>query len=173
MALSVEMHNLLSAYDSFTNFAGGPDLPWAIEVYDRLEDQIVSHMIRELCYIWAAGQRAIGCYEGNVEDMAQSLFQALPGWDDTLPKERKIAWLHSIGIRTVLPEPEPRPTELAAGNGHMTWEGDLNAADQSAVEDMAAYFQIGLPETILLYRLGRALKQATHPSIERALGATN
>ena len=173
MALSVEMRTLLCAYDSFTDFAGGPDLPWAVEVYDRLENEIVGHMIQELCYVWAAGQRAAGCYEGNVDNLAQSLFQALPGWDDTLPRESKIAWLHSIGVHTVLPEPEPRPAEPAAGNGHIPWWSDLDAADQSAVADMAAYFQIGLPQAILLYRLGYALKQATHTPIERALGGTN
>jgi hypothetical protein len=33
--------------------------------------------------------------------------------------------------------------------------------DRNSSEDMAAYFRIGIPETVLLYRLGQMLSHAT------------
>jgi len=160
MALSMDMRHLLRAYEGLTNFAGGPDLPWVLETYEQLDDCTVRNMIWAFCYAWAAGQRAAGCYDGNVDRLAQALFAALPGWDDALPCEGKAVWLRRLGVEAILPEPEPRPSTPAQSNAVTSWS-DLDRIDHDAIDDMSTYFQIGIPETTLLYRLGQALKQAT------------
>lgn len=157
MTLSNTIHNLLQAYDSFTNFAGGPDLPWVVEAYDGLDDNTVQIMIRSLCYAWAAGQRAVGCYDGFVERLAQDLFEALPTWDDARVPEQKVAWLRRLGVQHVLPEPEARPPANAQGDLYQAVWADLTDAEREAITDMAAFFQIALREATLMYHLGRAL----------------
>jgi hypothetical protein len=160
MTLSNAIHNLLQAYDSFTDFAGGPDLPWVVEAYDELDDNTVQIMIRSLCYAWAAGQRAAGCYDGFVERLAQDLFEALPTWDGAQAPEQKVDWLRRIGVQHVLPEPEARPaTDAHDDLYHAVWAG-LTDAEREAITDMAAFFQIALPEATLMYHLGRALGRA-------------
>ena len=159
MALSTNMCHLLRAYDGLTNFTGGPDLPWVMEIYEQLDDTTLRNMIWSLSYAWAAGQRAAGCYHGSVERLAQALFTALPTWDDALPREAKEIWLRRLGIDTILPAPEPRPVAPGCCLG-AAW-GELDRTDRTAIEDMATYFRIGIPETMLLYRLGQALTQAT------------
>jgi hypothetical protein len=163
MALSTDMHHLLLAYDGLTNFAGGPDLPWVLETYEQLDDSTLRNMIWAFSYAWAASQLAAGYYHGSVECLAQVLFVALPTWDDALPREGKEIWLHRLGIDAIPPEPEPRPTTpdcCSAAN----W-GDLECSDRTAIEDMATYFRIGIPETTLLYRLGQVLSHVTPVSV--------
>ena len=159
MPLSSDIRQLLLAYDGLTNFAGGPDLPWVLETYEQLDDSTLRNMIWAFSYAWAAGQRAAGYYHGSVECLAQAIFAALPTWDDALPHEGKQIWLRHLGIDAILPEPEPRPTAPGCCSG-ANW-GDLDRTDRTAIEDMATYFRIGIPETTLLYRLGQALTQAT------------
>ena len=168
MTLSADTRQLLLAYNSFTDFAGGPDLPWVVEIYEGLEDDTVRHMIWALCYAWAAGQRAAGCFEESVETLAQALFFKLPIWEDTWSQDSKAAWLNELGIQMIMPEPEPRPT----GNKYPAKWNDLDSIDRNAVEDMAEYFQLGLPETLLLYSMGRALKQSSPtPTVRFQLAA--
>jgi hypothetical protein len=158
MALSTDMQRLLLAYDGLANFAGGPDLPWVLETYEQLDNCTLRNMIWAFSYAWAAGQLAAGCFHGNVECLAQELFAALPTWDDTLPREGKQKWLRRLGVDAILPEQEPRPSASDCYSS-INW-GDLGCVDRAAIEDMASYFQIGMPETMLLYRLGQALSQA-------------
>jgi hypothetical protein len=153
------MQHLLLAYDGLTNFAGGPDLPWVLETYDQLDDSTLRNMIWALSYAWAAGQFAAGYFHGNVECLAQSLFAALPTWDDTLSREGKQIWLLRLGVDAIQPEPEPRPT--APSCCCATNSDNLGCCDRAAIEDMAMYFRLGIPETTLLYRLGQMLSQAT------------
>jgi hypothetical protein len=164
MALSADTRHLLLAYDSFTDFAGGPDLPWVVEVYETLDDDTVRRMIWALCYAWSVGQRAAGCYEDSIEKLAQSLFLKLPTWDDRWSQHDKSAWMNQIGIQMILPEPEPRPKQDPAADGYPERWSDLNTSERSAVEHMAAYLNLGLPETILLYHISRALQQQTPSS---------
>jgi hypothetical protein len=159
MALSAEARRLLLAYDSFTDFAGGPDLPWVVEVYETLDDDSVRRMIWALCYAWAVGQHAAGCYEHSIESLAQSLFRKLPTWDDRWSQDEQAAWLNQLGVQMIMPEPEPRPIPAQGGDRYPQRWGELDSADRSAVEHMAAFFNLGLPETILLYHLSRALQQ--------------
>jgi len=159
MALSIDVHHLLLAYDGLTNFTGGPDLPWVLETYEQLDDCTLRNMIWAFSYAWAAGQRAAGYYHGNVECLAQSLFAALPTWDNALPRESKQIWLHRLGIDAILPEPEPRPTAPECSSAAN--RSDLGCTDRTAIEDMATFFRLGIPESTLLYRLGQALSQAT------------
>ena len=159
MALSADTRHLLLAYDSFTNFAGGPDLPWVVEVYETLDDDDVRRMIWALCYAWSVGQRAAGCYTDTIEGLAQALFLKLPTWDDRWSQDDKATWLNQIGIQIVLPEPEQRPNIEPPGEGYPERWSDLNTSERHAVEHMAAYLNLGLPETILLYHLSRALQQ--------------
>jgi hypothetical protein len=161
MTLSTETRHLLRAYDGLTNFAGGPDLPWVIETYEELDDGTVRNMIWAFCFAWAAGQRAASCYDGSVDSLTEALFAELPTWDDGLPREGKILWLRRLGVRVVLPEPEPRPTTPVLNSSPATAWGELDRFDRNAIEDMATYFQIGIRETTLLYWLGQALRQAT------------
>jgi hypothetical protein len=161
MALSADVRHLLIAYDSFTDFAGGPDLPWVVEVYETLDDDTIRRMIWALCYAWAVGQRAAGCYTDSIESMAQSLFLKLPTWDDRWSQEEKADWLNKVGIQMILPEPEPRPTPAPNEDAFPQRWSDLGASERRAVEHMAAYFNLGLPETILLFHLSRALQQQT------------
>ncbi len=116
---------------------------------------MLRNMIWAFSYAWAASQRAAGYFHGNVECLAQALFMALPTWDNALPRDSKAIWLHRLGIDAILPEPEPRPT--AIDNRFAVNWGDLDCSDRAAIEDMANYFRIGIPETTLLYRLGQAL----------------
>ena len=167
MTLSTNMHRLLLAYDGLTNFAGGPDLPWVLETYVQLDDTTLRNMIWALSYAWAAGQLAAGYYQGNVECLAQALFTALPTWDDALPPRDKQIWLQRLGVDTILPEPEPRPTAPECCFA-IKW-GDLNCSDHAAIKDMATYFRIDIPETTLLYRLGQVLSQATPVPVELSL----
>ena len=163
MALSAEARHMLLAYDSFTDFAGGPDLPWVVEVYETLDDDSVRRMVWALCYAWAVGQRAAGCYEDSIETLAQSLFLKLPTWDDRWSQDEKAAWLNQLGVQMIMPEPEPRPVPTPDDNRYPERWGELDSAERSAVEHMAAFFNLGLPETILLYHLSRALQQEKPP----------
>jgi hypothetical protein len=156
MALSIETRRLLHTYDSFTNFAGGPDLPWDADVYHCLNDDTVIVMVRSLCYAWATGQRAVGYYNGEVEQLAHALFLALPYWDEAWPREAKRAWLYQLGVHSVAPEPEPRP----ATQPIYTAQSDvyhLTSSDREPLEDMAAFFRIPMAEAVLLFRIGQAL----------------
>jgi hypothetical protein len=163
MSLSAEARHLLLAYDSFTDFAGGPDLPWVVEVYETLEDDSIRRMIWALSYAWAVGQRAAGCYEDSIESLAQSLFLKLPTWDDRWSQDEKAAWLNQLGVQMIVPEPEPRPIPSPEDNRYPQRWGELAATERSAVEHMAAFFNLGLPETILLYHLSQALQQHDTP----------
>ena len=102
MALSIDITTSCSAYDGLTNFTGGPDLPWVLETYEELDDCTLRNMIWAFSYAWAAGQRAAGYYHGNVECLAQSLFAALPTWDNALPRESKRIWLQRLGVDAIL-----------------------------------------------------------------------
>src|SRR3954452_15240079 len=130
MALSADMHHLLLAYDGLTNFAGGPDLPWVLKTYEQLDDSTLRNMIWAFSYAWAAGQLAAGYFHGNVECLAQTLFTALPTWDDTLPRESKVRWLQRLGVDAILPEPEPRPAVPDFRFG-ANWD-NLNCSDHTA-----------------------------------------
>ena len=165
MALSAEARHLLLVYDSFTDFAGGPDLPWVVEVYETLDDDSVRRMIWALSYAWAVGQRAAGCYEDSIESLAQALFLKLPTWDDRWSQDEKATWLNQLGVQMIVPEPEPRPTPAPESDRYPQRWGELDSTERSAVEHMAAFFNLGLPETILLYHLSRALQQPS-PTID-------
>jgi hypothetical protein len=159
MPLSAEVRHLLLAYDSFTDFAGGPDLPWVVEVYETLDDDCIRRMLWALCYAWAVGQRAADCYHNTIEILAQSLFLKLPTWDDRWSPEDKATWLNQLGVQMIVPEPELRPKTQSSAEGYPEQWNDLNVHERHAVEHMSAYFNLGLPETILLYHLSRALQQ--------------
>src|SRR6478752_5730575 len=138
MALSIDVHHLLLAYDGLTNFTGGPDLPWVLETYEQLDDNTLRKMIWAFSYAWAAGQRAAGYYHGSIECLAQSLFAALPTWDNALPDESKQIWLQRLGVDAIQPELEPRP--IASDSGSAANRGALDYGDHSAIEDMSNYF---------------------------------
>jgi hypothetical protein len=159
MPLSADTRHLLIVYDSFTDFAGGPDLPWVVEVYEAIDDDTVRRMVWALCYAWAVGQRAAGCYTDTIESMAQLLFLKLPTWEDRASQEAKADWLNQLGIQMVLPEPGSRPPDGPPSEGYPERWSELNIADRHAVEHMAAYLNLGLSETILLFHLSRVLQQ--------------
>jgi hypothetical protein len=165
MALSAEARHLLLAYDSFTDFAGGPDLPWVVEVYETLDDNDIRRLIWALSYAWAVGQCAAGCYQDSIESLAQALFLKLPTWDEGWSQDEKAAWLTALGVQMIMPEPEPRPAAAPDSDRYPQRWGELASAERIAVEHMAAYLNLGLPETILLYHISRALQQQK-PSID-------
>jgi hypothetical protein len=154
MPLTSNTRQLLHAYDSFTNVAGGPDLPWVLEVYETLDDITALFMIRALCYAWAAGQYASGYYTGSVDRLADSLVAALPEWFEHKTRDEQLAALRKMGVNTLFPAPEPRPAPATVPPREHDSAGD----DKDALQDMRSYFHIGLSEATLLYRLGRTLK---------------
>jgi|SRR5579859_6558974 len=168
MALSPATRRLIQAYDEFTNFAGGPDLPWVVAVYEELDDTTARAMIRALCYAWAAGQRAAGYYRGQIERLAQALFISLPHWNNDFPRAHKLLWLYRLGIQGAPPEPEQRPqiTRIIPPSDQI----EIRPEDREPIKDMAAFFQIDLAEATLLYRLGQAL--STSDVRQLALGTT-
>jgi hypothetical protein len=154
MALSADTRRALCAYDSFTNFACCPDLPWSPDVYERLDDQIAQTMLLSFCYAWAAGQQAAGVYDGSVADLANQLFDALPTWNESFSYERKVAWTLSLGVQSVLLQSDPNPPAPVAE------PVEISVADRDAVGDMAAFFHIACEEATLLFQVGRALGHA-------------
>jgi hypothetical protein len=151
MALSNDTRRALSAYDSFTDFARAPDLLWPPDRYELLDDEVAQIMLRAFCYAWAAGQQAAGAYHGSVTDLADELFDALATWDAQWTYQRKVDWMLSLGVKSVLLQSDQRPPappeEPAA----------ISRADLEAVEDMAAFFKIPQHEATLLFQIGRAL----------------
>ena len=158
MTLSAEVRHLLLAYDSFTDFAGGPDLPWVVEVYETLDDNTVQRLIWALCYAWAVGQTAAGCYENSVGSLRQALFLKLPTWDDHWSQDEKAQWLNQLGVEMTMPEPEPRPLPVPHSSLYSQRWGDLGPAEGRTVEHMAARFNPGLAERFLLYLLSHVLR---------------
>ncbi len=162
MALSDNTRRALLGYDSFTDFACCPDLLWPPEIYERLDDDVAQIMLRAFCYAWAAGQQAAGIYNGSVTTLADDLFDALVTWNAQWPHQRKVDWMLSLGVQSVLLRSDPRPPEAPAA------PAVISRAELEAVEDMAAFFRIANPEATLLLQIGRALgnsaptKQAEH-----------
>jgi hypothetical protein len=165
MTLSDDTRRVLYAYDSFTNFACSPDLPWPPDVYERLDDEIAQIMLRAFCYAWAASQQAAGVYDSSVTVLADDLFDALATWDEHWSHERKVEWMLSLGVKSVLLQPDqrpPAPPPEPAG---------VSAADLDAVEDMAFFFHIPNQEATLLLQLGRALGKSA-PVQQAQLGSS-
>jgi hypothetical protein len=156
MPLSANTRRALQAYDSFTDFARCPDLPWVPEVYEPLDDEIAQTMLRSFCYAWAAGQQAAGVYCGAVADLADALFDQLPSWDERLSPECKLEWTLKLGVTAVLMQNEPRPLALVPPAECV----EMSASDHEALDDMAAFFHIPCNQAALLFQIGRALEQA-------------
>jgi hypothetical protein len=157
MALSDDTRRAIRAYDSFTDFACCPDLLWPPETYERLDDDVAQIMLRAFCYAWAAGQQAADVYHGSVTDLADELFDALATWDAQWTHQRKVEWTLSLGVKSVLLQPDQRPpaapVELAG----------ISSAELDAVEDMAFFFQIPRHEATLLFQIGRSLSKSAPP----------
>ena len=166
MPLSDDTRRALRAYDSFTDFACCPDLPWSPDSYERLDDEVAQIMLHAFCYAWAASQQAAGVYSGSVSDLADDLFDALETWDPEWAHQRKVEWTLSLGVRTVLFQPDQRPPTLPAELA------DISCAELDAVDDMAAYFRIARREATLLFRIGRALGRST-PHIQAEVGGNS
>ena len=111
---SDDTRRALRAYDLFTDFACCPDLPWSPDSYERLDDEVAQIMLHAFCYAWAASQQAAGVYSGSVSDLADELFDALPTWDAEWTHQRKVEWTLSLGLTTVLFQPDQRPPALPA-----------------------------------------------------------
>ncbi len=152
MALSDDTRRALCAYDSFTDFARCPDLPWPPEAYEQLDNDVAQIMLRAFCYAWAAGQQAVGVYNGSVTDLADELFDALATWDAQWTYQRKVEWMHSLGVNSVLLQPDQRPPVAPPAE-----PADIPGTELDAVEDMAFFFHIPNHEATLLLKLGRAL----------------
>jgi hypothetical protein len=151
MALCDNTRRALCAYDSFSDFARCPDLLWPPDTYERLDDNVAQIMLRAFCYTWAAGQQAVGVYNGSVADLADDLFDALATWDSQSTYERKVEWTLRLGVKSVLLQPDQRPPASPAD------PPGISRAELDAVEDMAAFFQIARREATLLFQIGRAL----------------
>jgi hypothetical protein len=109
------------------------------------------------------GQQAAGVYNGSVTNLADELFDALATWNAQWPDERKVEWTLSLGVMSVLRQPDQRP--LAPPVEPV----GLSRADLGAVEDMAAFFQIARRKASLLFRIGRALGNPA-PDQQAAVG---
>src|SRR5689334_1955693 len=145
MTLSADTRRALQAYDSFTDFARCPDLPWAPEVYEQLDDETAQIMLLSFCYAWAASQQAAGVYCGAVAELADALFDRLPSWDERLSQEYKLEWTLKLGVTAVLLQSEPRPPVQPT-------EGiEMSASDREALDDMAAFFHIPCNQAVLLF----------------------
>jgi hypothetical protein len=151
MALSDDTRRALCAYDSFSDFARCPDLLWSPDTYERLDDNVAQIMLRAFCYTWAAGQQAVGVYNGSVTDLADDLFDALATWDSQSTYECKVEWTLRLGVKSVLLQSDQRPPVSPAD------PAGISRAELDAVEDMAAFFQIARREAKLLFQIGRAL----------------
>jgi hypothetical protein len=162
MALSDDTRRALLAYDSFTDFACCPDLLWSPPAYERLEDDVAQHMLRALCYVWAASQQAAKVYHGPADELADRLCDALPTWDAQWPHQRKVEWTLSLGLDCVLFQTDQRPPTPPEPAG-------LSCAELDAVDDMASYFQIERTQATLLFQLGRALGKPM-PDIQAQVG---
>jgi len=163
MALSDDTRRALCAYDTFTDFARCPDLLWSLDTYERLDDEVAQVMLRAFCYAWAASQQAAGVYNGAVTQLADELFDALPTWDAQWTPQRKQEWTLSLGVNSVLLQPDQRtPARPADSSG-------ISYVELEAVDDMAAYFQIPRRQAILLFQLGRALGRPA-PDKQVAIG---
>jgi len=150
MALSDDTRRALNAYDSFTDFARCPDLLWPPDTYERLDDDVAQIMLRAFCYAWAASQQAAGVYSGSVTDLADELFDALGTWDPQWTHQRKVDWMLSLGVTSVLLQSDPRPPAPPDA------PAAISRADLEAVEDMAAFFKIEQHKAHLLFQIGRA-----------------
>ena len=155
MALSHDTRRALRAYDSFTDFARCPDLPWAPEVYEQLDDQVALSMLGAFCYAWAASQQAAGVYSGSVINLANKLLDALPSWEESFSHQRKVEWTLSLGVKSVLLQLDSRPPLPPAYE--QPGRSGVSGADRDAVDDMATFFQITPKQATLLFQLGRAL----------------
>ena len=165
MALSDDTRRALRAYDSFTDFARCPDLLWPPETYERLDDDVAQIMLRAFCYAWAAGQQAADVYDGSVTDLADELFYALATWDAQWTHQRKIQWMHSLGVNSLLLQPDQRPP---AAPITLVEPARISEVELDAVEDMAFFFQIPNHEARMLFQIGRALgKSAPEQQAER------
>lgn len=157
MTLSDNTRRALRAYDSFTDFARCPDLLWPPETYERLDDDVGQVMLRAFCYTWAAGQQAAGVYDGSVTELADELFAALATWDAQWTHQRKTEWMRSLGVKSVLLQPDQRPLAVPIAPIE---SNALSRAELEAVEDMAFFFHIPNQEATLLLQLGRALSKS-------------
>jgi len=167
MALSDDTRRTLRAYDSFTDFARCPDLPWPPDTYERLDDAVAQIMLRAFCYAWAASQQAAGVYNGSVTDLADELFDALATWDSQSTHQRKIEWMHSLGVKSVLLQSDQRPPAPT-----LTIEpSSISDTELAAVEDMAFFFKIPNHEATLLFQLGHALGKSA-PAQQAELGVS-
>jgi hypothetical protein len=168
MALSDDTRRALRAYDSFTDFARCPDLLWPPDIYERLDDDVAQVMLRAFCYAWAAGQQAAGVYDDSVTNLADVLFDALATWDAQSTHQRKIEWMLSLGVKSVLLQPDQRPS--AAPTAPVEPAG-ISGAELDAVEDMAFFFHIPTHEATLLLQIGRALGKSA-PAQQAELGGS-
>jgi hypothetical protein len=139
-------------------------LPWPPETYERLDDDVAQIMLRAFCYAWAAGQQAAGVYDSSVTDLADELFDALPSWDVQWAHQRKVDWMLSLGVNSVLLQPDLRPPAAPAE------PAPIAGAELDAVEDMAFFFHIPTREATLLFQLGRALGDSA-PAQQAELGS--
>ena len=164
MALSDDTRRALRAYDSFTDFARCPDLLWPPATYERLDDDVAQIMLRAFCYAWAAGQQAAGVYDASVTDLADELFDALATWDAQWTHHRKVEWMLSLGVKSVLLQPDQRPPAAPVE------PAGISGVELDAVEDMAFFFHIPSHEATLLLQLGRALGKSA-PAQQAELGS--
>jgi hypothetical protein len=160
MALSDDTRRALRAYDSFSDFARCPDLLWPPDTYERLDDEVAQIMLRAFCYAWAASQQAAGVYNGSVTDLADELFDALATWDAQWTHQRKIEWTLSLGVKSVLLQPDQRPPIAPIAP---VQAAGISGAELDAVEDMAFFFRIPRHEATLLLKIGRALGKSAPP----------
>jgi hypothetical protein len=171
MTLSDTTRRALRAYDSFTDFARCADLPWSPDVYERLDDEIAQTLLHAFCYVWAASQQAAGVFSGSVPDLAITLLEALPSWDETATQQGKVEWTLSLGVKSVLFQLDPRSPALPASD-HTNEPVSMSSADCDAVEDMAVFFRIARSEATLLFQIGRALgKESPEPAAQVEVGA--
>jgi hypothetical protein len=166
MALSDDTRRALRAYDSFTDFARCPDLLWPPETYERLDDDVAQIMLRAFCYAWAAGQQAADVYDGSVTDLADELFYALAIWNAQWSYHRKVEWMLSLGVKSVLLQLDQRPP---APSITLVEPTSISVMEIEAVEDMALFFQIPNHEATLLFQIGRALGKSA-PEQQAELG---
>lgn len=152
MALSDTTKQLLRAYESFSIVAGGPTLPWIIDTYDDLDDTTAVIMLRSLCYVWAASQRAAGYYDGSVEHLSYSLFVTLPTWRANESREHHVAWLQHLGLRSLLPT--PGRTAPPVSQTYADQQNDL-------ITHIQALFDVSPEHAALIQQLGHALSSNT------------
>ena len=80
---------------------------------------------------------------------------------------RDAPWREAVDVEASreqrIAEPEPRPGPAPEENRYPQRWSELAPTERSAVEHMAVFFNLGLPETILLYHLSQALQRHDTP----------